>query len=51
VYTDIDMYTLFDIVEPFDETARVGKGCRKDSHHPKMYTRFAFDFCKSIVDL
>lgn len=49
VDTETDEYSLFDIVEPFNETARVGQGCRKDSHHPDSYTKFAFDFLSNVV--
>jgi len=49
--TETDRYTFLDIVEPFNEGARVGAGCRNDSFLPHTYTKFAFGFCSSLVNL
>uniref|UniRef100_A0A7S3J5U9 Poly(A) RNA polymerase mitochondrial-like central palm domain-containing protein n=1 Tax=Euplotes harpa TaxID=151035 RepID=A0A7S3J5U9_9SPIT len=50
VFKDTDKLALFDIVEPLDPSSKVGLGCRKDEHHAASYVKFAFDFCKNIVD-
>jgi len=46
---ETDEYSYIDIVEPFTEGARVGKGCRKDSYYPQTYTRFAFEFLSNVI--
>lgn len=48
--TPTDMYSYIDIVEPFTPDAKVGMGCRKDSHHPKAYTQFVYNFLENIAE-
>ncbi|CAI2384559.1 unnamed protein product [Moneuplotes crassus] len=45
-----DMYSYIDIVEPLTPDAKVGQGCRKDSHHPQAYTQFVYSFLQNVVE-